>query len=187
MIRQDRFLLGILIGIVLLVVLSLVIFFARQTTATYGPEDTPQGVFQNYIIAVGKGDYERAFGYVAGPPAPVGQGGPVNLPDFTRFKQFFLGESNSQLVNTGVQVGESRINGDIAVVDVTILQTNGDPFRSVYRQSRQAQLVLKNGAWKINTAPYPFWNIEWSSYQGKVIPASPVELPTVTASVTPTP
>ncbi len=189
MIRQDRFLLGILIGIVLLVVLSLVIFFARQTTATYGPEDTPQGVFQNYVIAVGKGDYERAFGYVAGPPTPPGQGGQVNLPDYTRFQQFFLGESRSQLANAGIQVGESRINGDVAVVDVTVLQTNGDPFRSVYRNTQPAQLVLRNGAWKINTAPYPFWSYDWSPYQGKGIPASPVELPTVavTASFTPKP
>ena len=185
MIRQDRFLLGILIGIVVLVVLSLVIFFARQGSAGYGLENTPQGVFQNYIIAIGKGDYERAFRYIAGPPSSAGQGTPVALPDFNQFKQYFLSESASQLVNTGVQVGEGRINGDFAVVDVTILQTSGDPFRSIMRQSQLAQLILKNGTWKINQSPYPFWSYDWSAPQGKTIPAVPV--PAIIATVTPTP
>jgi hypothetical protein len=184
-IRQDRFLLGILAGIVILVVLSLVIFFARQGSVGYGPEDTPQGVIQNYIIAIGKGDYERAFRYVAGPPSPAGPGLQQVLPDFNNFKQFFFSGITSQLANTGVQVGESRINGDIAVVDVTILQTSGDPFRSIMRQTQQAQLIIKNGTWKINQGPYPFWSYDWSGPQGKTIPAVPV--PAIAASATPTP
>ena len=35
---------------------------ARQT---YGPEDTPAGVVRNYVLALQKADYSRAYGYLA--------------------------------------------------------------------------------------------------------------------------
>ncbi len=102
MIRRDRFLLAILGGVVLLIVLALVLFFARQGALAYGPEDTAGGVVQNYIVALSLKDYERAFRYVAGPPSTVDPNQAPGLPDAAHFRQFFVSESANQMVNIGL-------------------------------------------------------------------------------------
>ena len=54
--KQDRFLTGILIGIVVLVVVALAVFFTRKDNLNYVSDDTPAGVVQNYVVAVHKRD-----------------------------------------------------------------------------------------------------------------------------------
>ena len=61
--KNDRFLLGILIGIGLLVALALGLYFLRQEGPAYREDQTPAGVVHNYITAVQLGDYERALEY----------------------------------------------------------------------------------------------------------------------------
>lgn len=180
MIRQDRFLLSILAGITLLVLVALLLFFIRRAPPAYGPEDTPLGVVQNYAVALSMKDYDRAFTYVAGPPGvqvEAAGNNPPGLPDRDHFRQFFLIEVNSQLSNTGLQIGElqSQIN-DVAVVTVTVLRTSGGLFDSVGRESQLVQLARQQGAWKIYNAPYPFWNYAWGTpfMNGKFVPAAPV-------------
>ncbi len=161
--RQDRFLLSILAEIVFLVLLSLVLFFVRQGAPAYGPEDTPQGVLQNYVVALTKEDYQRAFGYVAGPPGTTDPNQSPGLPDFAQFQQFFLVETRGQISNTGLQIGAVNFTADdTAAISVNVLRTNGSLFNSVSRKSQQAQLVRKNGAWKLVQGPYPFWSYSWS-------------------------
>ena len=62
--RGDRFLLAILIAIGVLVVLAVVLFYTQGGINDYGLEDTPQGVLRNYILALEKGDYQRAYSYL---------------------------------------------------------------------------------------------------------------------------
>ena len=174
MIRQDRFLLFILAGIAALVALALILFFARQAAPAYGPEDTPQGVIQNYLTALSLKDYNHAFSYVAGPPAANPNLSP-GLPDSPLFRQFFLAEANNQLANTGLQIGETSFPGEnLASVSVNILHTRGSLFNSVGREVQQFLLARQNGAWKITQGPYPFWNYSWSAPSlDKSIPARP--------------
>ena len=54
--KQDRFLIGILIGIVILVVAALTVFFTRKDNLIYVTEETPEGVVQNYVVALHKRD-----------------------------------------------------------------------------------------------------------------------------------
>ncbi len=63
--KQDRFLTGILIGIGVLVLSALLVFFMRKDTQTYISEDQPEGVVHNYILAILNKDYEKAYGYLA--------------------------------------------------------------------------------------------------------------------------
>ncbi len=63
--KQDRFLLGILIGIGVLILAALIVFFSRQNQQTYNPEGTPDGAVHNYILAVLNGNYQKAYGYLA--------------------------------------------------------------------------------------------------------------------------
>jgi hypothetical protein len=173
-IRQDRFLLAILGGIILLVLLSLGVFFVRQGEPTYGGEDTPQGVLQNYVIALSRDDYQRAFGYVAGPPGTADPNQSPGLPDFEQFQQFFLVETRGQISNTGLQIGEVLFSGDdSASISVTVLRTNGSLFNSVSREPQQAQLVRENSEWKLVQGPYPFWSYAWSAPLTRAKPVSP--------------
>ncbi|MEW5941441.1 MAG: hypothetical protein AB1750_17385 [Chloroflexota bacterium] len=150
--KQDRFLVGILIGIGLLVALALGLFFTRQDSAlAYGPEDTPEGVVRNYVVAVFQRDYEKAYSYLADKDGK---------PTFDQFKNAFL-QNYVNPDNAGVDVGEAEINGDQAFVTVYIQYGSNDPFSSGYRDEQRAALILQNGAWKIEQMPYNFWSYDW--------------------------
>ena len=150
--KQDRFLTGILIGIGLLVVLALAVFFTRQDTQSYISEDTPEGVVHNYVLAVLNKDYEKAYSYLADLE---------HKPTFEEFRRAFLnGEVNPD--NQAVDVGGSEIFGDTASVDVTLIYNPSDPFSSGYRNIQVAQLLEQDGAWKLTLMPqYNFWGYNW--------------------------
>jgi len=62
--KTDKFLIGIVVGIVILIVAAFIITFTRPQ-ATYQAEDTPQGVAHNYLLALEKHEYERAYQYLS--------------------------------------------------------------------------------------------------------------------------
>jgi hypothetical protein len=150
--KQDRFLTGILIGIGLLVVVALTVFFTRDDSQTYAAEDTPEGVVHNYVVAVLNKDYEKAYGYLADLD---------HTPTFDTFRQAFLnGAVNPE--NAGVDIGGSDITGDEASVEVTLIYNPSDPFSTGYRDTQRATLVRQNDAWKISFMPtYYFWDYGW--------------------------
>jgi hypothetical protein len=150
--KQDRFLTGILVGIAALVVLALVVFFARDNSQTYLPDDTPEGVVHNYVLAIINKDYEKAYGYLADLE---------NKPTFEAFRRPFLnGYVNP--ANTAVDVGQAEISDDEASVEVAQIYNPSDPFSSGYRDVQRALLVKQNGAWKLSNMPaYNFWDYSW--------------------------
>jgi hypothetical protein len=157
--KQDRFLMGILIGIGVLVALALVLFFTRKDTAlTYGPEDTPEGVVHNYVVAVFQRDYDKAYSYLADKK---------DKPTLEKFRESFL-QNYVNPDNTGVDVGGSELSGDQAFVTVYIQYGANDPFSSGYRNEERAVLVNQGGSWKIEQMPGNFWAWDW--YQPTVKP-----------------
>src|ERR671919_1786336 len=108
--RQDRFLTGILIGIAILVVLALAVFFIRSDTQTYISEDAPEGVVHNYVVAVLNKDYEKAYNYLADLD---------HKPTYEQFRDAFLtGVVNPD--NATVDIGDSETDGDTASVEVVM-------------------------------------------------------------------
>jgi len=150
--KQDRFLTGILIGIGVLVIAALAVFFTRKDTQTYASDDTPEGVVHNYVVAVLEKDYEKAYGYLAELD---------NKPAYDNFRQAFLNRSvNPQ--DSAVDIGEAEINGDEAYVEVALVYNPSDPFSTGYRDIQRAGLVNQNGAWKLSSMPaYYFWDYNW--------------------------
>jgi hypothetical protein len=150
--KQDRFLTGILIGIGLLIVVALAVFFTRKDTQTYVSDDTPEGVVHNYVVAVLNKEYEKAYGYLADLE---------NKPTYDEFHNSFL----TGMINpgsSGVDIGQSDITGDDATVEVTLVYNPSDPFSTGYRDTQRAILVKQNGAWKISSMPqYNFWDYNW--------------------------
>jgi hypothetical protein len=152
--KQDKFLTGILIGIGVLIVIALALFFTRKDTKQYTTDDTPEGVVYNYVLAVFNRDYEKAYGYLADLK---------NKPTYEEFrKSFFNGNINPG--NAGVDVGTVDQNGDEAVVNISLVYAPSDPFSSRSENTDRALLVKQNGTWKISAMPsYSFWDYNWYS------------------------
>lgn len=156
--KQDRFLLGILVGIAVLIVVALGLFFTRQDTQTYLTADTPEAVVFNYVLAVTEKDYQKAYSYLADLD---------HKPTYDEFRQsFFNGMVSPDEV--GVDVGEATVHGDEANVEMNMVYSASDPFTSGYRNEDHALLVRQDDAWKISSMPYNFWDYNW--YQPQVKP-----------------
>lgn len=152
--KQDRFLFGILIFIIVLVAVALGLFYSRQDMQTYGPEDTPEGVVRNYVIAVQNMDFERAYNYLATKDAK---------PSYDDFRKAFL---NRELdtSNAAVQIGSTRtISENEVVVDITLVYSSRDPFSNSWSDYQRASLAKQEGSWKLSNMPYPYWGWEWYS------------------------
>jgi hypothetical protein len=149
--KQDRFLIGILVGIAVLVALALAVFFTRQQVS-YGPEQTPEGVVHNYVLSVLNQDYQKAYGYLADLE---------DKPTFDEFRRAFAVGRLSPRGN-GVKIGAADVAGDGATVEVTVVYTPSDPFSEGFDSPGSAQLVQQNGAWKISSMPtYDLWDFSW--------------------------
>ena len=65
MIRStDKFLIGIVVGVIILIGAAFAVAFLRPAP-TFQPDDTPAGVAHNYLLALQKKEYERAYGYLS--------------------------------------------------------------------------------------------------------------------------
>jgi hypothetical protein len=150
--KQDRFLMGILIFISLLVVAALVLFFVRNEKPAYGPEDKPEGVLYNYAVALQLHNYERAYGYLAEKD---------NKPTYNAFHQAFL-TRQLDTSTSALQVGNVQMleNGE-AWVNVIIQFAGSGPFNNGWSNSDKGTLVKQNGAWKITYLPNPYWGWDW--------------------------
>jgi len=146
--KEDRFLTGILIGIALLVVASLSVFFLRKDTDTYLPEDSPAAIVHNYIFALQNEDFERAYSYLATDE---------NKPSYTTFLRD-VGATNQN----SVQVGEAEITGETASVQLIFTSSNGGLFLDrQYEYVETAFLIEENGDWKILDMQNAYWYWDW--------------------------
>jgi hypothetical protein len=156
--KQDKFLTGILIGIGALILLALVLFFTRQNgKSDYIADTTPEGVAHNYVLAVLNKDYQKAYGYLADLE---------NKPSYEEFRQSFF---NGMVYPTdsGVEVGSAEINGDEAIVNLSVYYSVNDPFSSRYASEDRALLVKQDGVWKLSSMPNNFWDYGWYQEQFK--------------------
>ena len=151
--KQDRFLTGILIGIGVLVIAALAVFFIRRDTQTYVQEDVPESVVHNYVVALLNQDYEKAYGYLADLD---------NKPTYDEFRNSFVTGILGNAGNSAVDVGESQVTGENATVEVAMIYNPSDPFSTGYRDVQNAILVKQGGEWKISSMPtYYLWAFNW--------------------------
>jgi hypothetical protein len=138
---SDKLLIGIVAGIVVLVIAAFVITLGRPEP-TYQAEDTPQGVAHNYLLALQKRDFERAYGYLS-----------RTLPGYPVSVEMFRADIGSYGFdeNTTLAVESARVTGNRAEVDVRQSYFyREDPFRSsesswVFKM----ELQLDGDEWKI--------------------------------------
>lgn len=162
--KQDRFLVGILIFIGLLVVAALALFFIRKDTQVYVADDSPDHIVQNYVLAVQKQDFQRAYDYLADMNGK---------PTYEAFRRAYL-TNQLNLSSNGIQVGTVQyVSNTEAVVNLTLLYAGGGPFSQGSSSTDRATLVQAGGTWKISYMPYPYWSYDW--YQPPVTTAIPVK------------
>ncbi len=139
MANTDKFLIGIVIGILLLVVVALAITFIRPEP-TYQAEHGPKNIAHNYLLALQKQDYARAYGYLS----PTLDGYPGSAEKFTQDVQdsswlFDLDE------DTSLAVESARVTGERAVVKVRESHFyadglfGGDTYTSVFEIKLQKE------------------------------------------------
>lgn len=154
MIKTDRFLWAIVAAIGLLAVAALALFFLRRGSQEYSLENTPQAALRNYILALEKRDYQRAYELLVDAPGK---------PDFERFRQDFITRMLDPS-NAALSIQHVSLSGEQAVVDVVLIFSRGGPFAHSYRSVDSALLRRdETGDWKIARLPYPFWGYDWYS------------------------
>jgi hypothetical protein len=137
---------------------ALAVYFAGDRSQEYGPEDSPQGVLRNYIIALERGDYQRAYGYLL----LIG-----GEPDYDAFRRSLTVMRPDDRRSAAVQIGpvETLENG-AARLELTITRGPYGPFDTPFRESAIAELRRSpTGAWQIVSLPYPYYDPSWSAPQ----------------------
>jgi len=175
--KQDRFLIGILVGIGVLVVAAFVLFFVRQSQLNYVADDTPAGVVQNYVLALNKGNYQKAYAYLAS-----GQ----YKPTYDEFRQPFITKMNN-LSASDIQIGETSLIDQTAVVSLVASNYYNGPIERS-NSTEQAMLKKENGQWKISQMIQPYWFYDWyqEKYPAPITQPIPTQAPTSTVPPTPT-
>ena len=159
MMKKDSFLIGILSAILILVVAALALFFARKDNLIYSEGKEPENVVNNYVVAIHKKDYERAYSYLADLKYK---------PNFDTFKTSFLNHMIDP-ASAGIEIGKSEVSGTNASVEIGILFNPGDPFSGGYRNTEYGLLIQQNGEWKIKQLPYTVWSYDWYNESMKPI------------------
>jgi hypothetical protein len=144
--KQDRFLLVILAATGLLIILAVALFFIRQNTQTYGPEDSPEGVLRNYLLAINRKDFSRAYEYLLDTETK---------PDFEQF-QINLKRKTDLINRTALKIVSIDLAENEAEIKVIVSREGADLFESRYTSQRTVVSVFQDGVWKLTSVPYPF-------------------------------
>jgi hypothetical protein len=148
----DKFLIGIVAGSVLLVVVAFVITLARPE-ASYRTEDTPEGVAHNYLLALQRDEFARAYGYLS----PTLPSYPDDETDFARHidDQPWMFRRYEDVT---LSVESAKVSGDRATVQVRESQFRGGDLFDSSQSSSTFDMTLERegGVWKIVDAEHYF-------------------------------
>lgn len=159
----DKFLLGIIAGIILLVGVAFAVAFWRPKP-TYQPEDTPEGVAHNYLFALQQEDYERAYKYLS----PGLESYPASVDKFTKdLDEYSWQMQDLKNQSVTLAVDSTRLAGDRATVSIRETHFHrGDLFDSnQYTNTFDMTLQRENGEWKIIKSD-TYWASCWDDSRG---------------------
>lgn len=158
--KKDRFLLGILIGILLIVASTVIFFFVQKEKQVYKKDDAPDSVVHNYALAIFNEDYEMAYDFLQEEEYK---------PTYFEFLTYFEDSGNgyggygydSGLDNTALEVAETDVFGKRATVTIHTLNNSYGSF-SNYAYPNKAKLVSQEGEWKLSEVDvYELWSYDW--------------------------
>jgi hypothetical protein len=151
---QDKLLLGIVIGILVLVLTVFGITLLRPEAA-YQSDEVPDGVVHNYLLALQNGDFGRAYQYLAHDLAGYPPTSDRFAENVDRYSYSFHTRSDNTL-----SVDSADIDGDLATVKVreTRFFANGLFDSSQRVDVFEVELRKEEGEWRIYEADAYFAN-----------------------------
>jgi len=149
----DKVLIGIVAGIILLIIVAFVVALAKPEP-TYQAEDTPEGVAYNYLLALQKEEYDRAYGYLS----PKITGYPASLETFIKHVHNNSWRFRLNNNETTLSIESKIVVGNNATVTVRETRFRGsdlfDSGQSI--NTFDMELRLESGEWKIVHSDYYF-------------------------------
>jgi len=150
--KADKFLIGIVVVIVLIVVAAFAVTLTRPEE-TYLADDSPENVVHNYLLALQQNEFDRAYSYLS----PDLDGFPSSVDVFERDMK-----NNSWRFREDIEVSLSiegaEIKRDQATVQVLESQFYGggllDSGQTVI--TFEMELIQLDGEWKITNGDYYF-------------------------------
>lgn len=154
--KQDKFLIGILVGIVLLVVVAVVVVLSRTPgSEEYRTDNSPEAVVHNYFLAVQRKDFEKAHGYLSDDLK--------NKPDLD---QFIIDMNNTfGRQESSLKIGEVFTGDQHTQVTVSLTSYSGGNIFESGRYTTEDVALLRAdaaGNWKLIQFPYPYWGWGWN-------------------------
>jgi len=159
----DKFLIGIVAGVVVLVGIVLALALLQPNQPGYQADDTPEGAAHNYLLALQLEEYERAYGYLS----PTLPGYPANLEAFERHvrnNRWSFGYYNDDV---SLAIESVNVTGDRAkiVVRKTEFYRGGLFDSGQYSDTFDMTLRREAGAWKVAGSDR-YWADCWESSKG---------------------
>ena len=151
--KQDRFLIAILIFIVILVIAAVAVYFIRQEKQAYLPDTSPENIVQNYVLALQNKEYEKAYSYLRQED---------KTPTLAEFKETFLRQQRS-LAETAIQIGDVTEKDGHVTLEIIILHGGREPFGNTWKEYNAALLEKEDAGWKITYFPSPYWGWDWDT------------------------
>jgi len=151
--QSNRILVIFGVAMALLAIAAVLVVVARGgDEVVLLPESEPAGVVQRYIMALQNGDYEGSLRYIA-PPRVQGD------PNALRPPQMAVPRQSTRNQSWRVTLGDTRITGDKAQVDITAYVFRpGGPFGNPVQTTAQTFFLVKqNNAWLIENPEGPWW------------------------------
>lgn len=156
----DKFLIGMVVAIVLLIIAALAVTLT-QPEPTYLAEDTPEGVAHNYLMALNKEEYNRAYDYLS----PVLAGYPASAGKFAEHVQDYSWSFRLN-VDTTLSIESAKIIDSKGIVIVRESSFRGGDLFDSGQSTRvfDMELEFADNEWKIVDADSYFarcWRQKW--------------------------
>ncbi len=157
---SDRFLVGIIGGSVLLIVIAMVIVLTRAAPE-YRAGNEPADVVFNYLLAIQRGDYERAYSFLS-PTLP-------GYPQSVQEMRSQLPPADATNEDISFTIIRSQTEGDTAMVEVreTIVYRSGLFGSNTATSVFIVGLQRRDGAWRlISCTNWRMWSWCWDQEGG---------------------
>jgi hypothetical protein len=157
---SDKFLIGIVAGILLLIVVSVVVVLSRPEPE-YRNDGSPEAVVHNYLLALRQEEYERAYGYLWPNLLGYPRDADAFAEDVEDSYSFSFGDAT-------LDVQSSAVRGATATVEVLRTSFSGgdDLFNSGnYEYRFDMKLCQHNGEWKLMGGDR-YWTSCWEKAPG---------------------
>lgn len=169
--NSDKFLIGIVAGIVLLVVVAFVVVLNRPNP-TYRTDDAPDAVAHNYLLALWQEEYERAYSYLSPDIAGYPESADLFIDDIRDNRWIFDLDRwaiDMDDRSVGLEVVAADVRGNRAYVDIRKTTFYQGDFFSTGQSTRAFEVELEQnadtGEWLIVEAG-DYWVYCWSREEG---------------------